>query len=281
MMDYNTFKMVVASRIKDHLPAEFRDYEVETGEFYKVNGRKEFLRIVPSNPSGTAIPTLYFDDLYEDFMKWEDLDTVLYVIANLIVNNTGAIPETDELLTLENHLDKVVPQLIGAKRNEEFLKTVPHTNFLDMAVIYRYVIKMDEEGFASAVINNDVAEDCGLKAEDLHKLAMENAGRILPTEFIEVNGACVMTNEQRWLGATTMLHNEDMKQLSKRMGGDFYIMPTSLHEFFAISLQGSDVDKLRMMLEAGNRDSSMVDESEVLSDSIYRYDAESGEVVFA
>ena len=63
----------------------------------------------------------------------------------------------------------------------------------------------------------------------------------------------MMTNEAKVHGATTMMYKDAVKVLAEKIGGDFYLIPSSIHEVMAIPEGTLDPKKLILMLEEGNR----------------------------
>ena len=84
----------------------------------------------------------------------------------------------------------------------------------------------------------------------------------------------VMTNASGLHGASTMLYEEEMRKLGERIGEDFFILPSSIHEFFAIPVSRSCPENLTRLLENGN--CTVTQGAEILSGSIYRYSREKG-----
>ena len=58
------------------------------------------------------------------------------------------------------------------------------------------------------------------------------------------------------------------------MEDDFYILPSSIHEWIVVPASVQDPDVLRSIVQEIN--GSTVDEAEQLSDSVYTYSAEAG-----
>ena len=57
------------------------------------------------------------------------------------------------------------------------------------------------------------------------------------------------------------------------MGSDLYILPSSIHEVLAVSAEDRDLEDLEEMVRSVNQ--TDVSPEEVLSDNVYKYDAES------
>lgn len=279
MMDYGLFKKLIAQRIKDYMPPVFQNYRPEIREVVKVNQKKDgFMLMPPENASDVAVPTLYLDDIYMDFCEDQDLDRVLRQIADVLICCSGvSAPQLAEFVP-EKHTDRIVANLIGAVRNRSLLEKVPHTDLLDLAVVYRLVQSVTEDGINSALITNEMLRDTGLDTQTLHQLALENTPRLFPARILPTSGGLyIMTNESSFFGATTMLYKDDMARLRNLVGEDFFVIPTSMHEFFAVPSSQADIRDLTELLRAGN--GTVTDEPDILSSSVYLYSGDAGQVV--
>ena len=153
MMDYEVFKQVITERISDFLPPVFRNYKVRIQTVRKVNQRKEALLMTPGESGDiTALPNIYLDDMYAEFKKCQDLDEILRFIASLIVHYTGSFCAEELNLDFKQRKDSIVINLINTQKNKELLATVPHKDFFDLSIIYRFIMEQDEKGIATVVV---------------------------------------------------------------------------------------------------------------------------------
>ncbi len=81
----------------------------------------------------------------------------------------------------------------------------------------------------------------------------------------------VLTNEKKSFGAVWITEDEVLKEVGEKLGEDYYVLPSSVHECIILPVSVTDDSMgLRRMVEDIN--SSQVAPEEVLSDSIYFYD---------
>ena len=281
-MEYNLFKRLVTERIKDFMPPVFHKYTVDVRPVRKVNRTKDGFCLIPPGPSqNLAIPTLYLDDLYADFMEDEDLDRILEAAAGVFTTWSGfEVPELCQF-QLDDHRDKIIANLISCDRNRDLLETVPHAQMLDMAVIYRLVSGITDHGINSCIITNDMLNGSELTKDELHRLALENTPQMLPPRIYDGSeeGVFVVTNKSGICGAAVMLDEEQLQIVAQLAGGDYYILPSSIHEFFAVSVDTMDLAELLPMLAAGN--GGITAPEDQLSESIYYYNAKSRQLTVA
>ncbi len=275
MMSYELFKTVFTDRIKDFMPEEYRDHRVEHCTVQKVNGMKDGFYLCPPKEDHRPMATLYFDDLYMDFTVDESMDRVLAAAAEALTC-TGPCSVLEELgEDLPGLKDRLVVCLVNEKMNRALLDEHPHRMFMDMAAIYRVMVRDENRGFYSFVLTYDIMKSMGLTEEEVFDFALANTKRIFPADVLGgEESVYVMTNDAGIHGASTMLYEEDMQKLADRIGEDFFILPSSIHEFFAIPVSRSTPENLTRLLENGN--CTVTRDAEILSGSIYRYSRETG-----
>ncbi|MCQ4635764.1 DUF5688 family protein [Anaerovorax odorimutans] len=276
MMNYELFKKVIAERIKEFLPPGFMNYRVEISTVRKINQEKDTLIVRPENTGDiAAMPNIYLDEMYSLFQECEDLDRVLCKIAAMIIHYTARF-STEELdLDLSKRKDSIIMNLVNTQRNKELLKTVPHREVMDLSIIYRIIMGKQEQGMATVLVNNTIMEELGMDQEELDRLAYVNTGRMFPVEILKMSDMLyIMTNESKLHGATTMMYQEAVEVLADKIGGDFYLIPSSIHEVMAVPKEKGNLKSLIRLLEEGNR--VCTQDFEILSNSIYQYDRSKG-----
>lgn len=119
------------------------------------------------------------------------------------------------------------------------------------------------------LITNAMLEQYGVTKNQLHADAMENAPEIRPASFktmaevlAEMMGMplemmpqdmappiYVATNEEKMQGATVVFYLDFMDQTAKELGGDVFVLPSSVHEVLILPDDGNmSVDELRDMV---------------------------------
>ena len=184
--------------------------------------------------------------------------------------------------------DRLMIQLIGREGNEEILQRIPHHPIEDMEVVYRLHVQDTADGRATALVTNAMLEHYGITAEQLQQDAFVSALSHEPYEIKtiaeiinELVGAEVIpkgelpvyvaSNKERMNGAGVIAYPGFMEDATKRLGGNFYVLPSSIHEVilvpdtFEISSR-----ELQDMVKAINAE--QVKPKDKLSDRVYHYD---------
>ena len=103
---------------------------------------------------------------------------------------------------------------------------------------------------------------------------IEGFGRSLEEQmdaFDFRNEPSVLTNSGSIYGASAVLYPNVLERIGKRMGGNFFILPSSVHETILLPDDGSyRVSELKEMVWEINRTELMAEEW--LSDTVYYYD---------
>lgn len=305
MMDYEIFKEVVKEGFLSYMPKSYQDMEVRVVPVDKVNRKLDGLSLLAKDEKTTISPTLYINDMYEKYLRTGDLQSTLREAAEAMdeVFREAEVPPLD----ISTAKDNIIFQLVNTMQNEDMLKNLPHRDFQDLSVIYRWVVGVEQQGLSSVVINNHVAESLGMGEEQLFKAAAENTRRILPPVVQSMNEVIrdlfmadgmpqeladlmvgeqepertmwVISNENKIDGAVSMLYEDKLHSLAERVGTDLYILPSSVHEVIAVSVEMGEPEELAQMVAEINMD--QVDLSERLSNQVYHYDKDLRKITLA
>lgn len=101
----------------------------------------------------------------------------------------------------------------------------------------------------SARITNEIAEDLGLDIKQLHEDALANTASLMPTKVQSMMAALtgveeddptmlVITNELGTFGAGALFCEGIMDQVAERFNGNYFLLPSSTHEWIAVPDNG-------------------------------------------
>ena len=319
MMNYEIFKEVFKEKLMDYMPDEFKNHKVVEHKVYKVNCEKDAVNLFPTEKGSreSGSPTIYVENYYEMYQQGESLDDVMRYAADTIKRGYKNVPEImkGEDIDFDKLKESVVVTLVNTAQNEDYLKKIPHREFLDLSIMYRCVISIDKEGMGTTVVTNDMASRMGMSEEQLYEAAMKNTPKIFPAsikpmeevlceivmgeamdfgeemskeETIEMLHEAkgendiamyVMTNREKINGAAEILFPENLDKLSSKFDSDIYIIPSSVHEIIAISADGKDANELQEMVNEVNMSELSLEER--LSNEVYHYDRNKRELTIA
>lgn len=299
MMNFELYKEVVKEKILEYLPEEYHNAEVSVREVPKVN--RTLTGLTVAMPEKTNItPTIYLENKYEEYQSTGDLEQSLCDIADAVKEGMNRVPEKVPDMNLDTIRENVILVLINATQNEEMLKNVPNRSFQDLSVIYRWVVSNDEHGMGTVIITDDIAKQVGMNEEELFRCAVENTKRICPPKICSMNeilgqlmveegmsqdmletmgmlpennpkeSMWIITNQSGINGAASMLYEDNLHKLAENVGTDLYVLPSSIHEVIAVSVEMGRPEELAQLVHEVN--CNAVELGERLSNNVYHYD---------
>lgn len=306
MMNYEIFKEVVAEKFMDYMPEKYQGMRLRVEPVNKVNKVLDGITLVGSEAGRSVSPTLYINHMYEHYLETENLQEVLQSAARRMDMAFKEMPEVGDV-NLESAKDNIVFQVINTLQNEDMLRDMPHREFQDLSIIYRWVVKVDENGIQSSAIRNNLAEQLGMNEEQLFKCAVENTRRIFPPTVKSMNDVIremfisdgmpaevadmmigempedkmmwVISNDRGINGAGSMLYEDNLHKLAMKLETDLYILPSSVHECIAVSTNVGDPYELAEMVSEINMGQVALEDR--LSNQVYHYDKDARRLTLA
>ena len=213
--------------------------------------------------------------------------------GELIMKQDKFMEEVKEIIRA-NILKKVLPRLIPERDIKQDKSILVH-RFLDLGIIYE--IKIENVSF---VILHEMLEDLNISAEEVQFAAIANMKKqakiqtmreILSEHFLEaevspqkessaemyvVSARDDLITGKLSNGAAAILSRSIRKQIVKRMGGNAYLLPSSIEEFIVCpEIKGEEKELLKMVYSINHSD--IIPDSLFLSNSIY-YLEENGDI---
>lgn len=291
-MTYEEFKDHVVDVIKDYLPEEYRDADVNINQIVKNNETLDGLVI--QVPGQNVSPTIYLNSFYDQYRDGKDMEDILDKLAEMRVAHNQ--PEllnqlnlgVDDLTDYEKVKESLIAHVVGVKGNEELLEKRPHVIKEDMAIMYK--IALNDE--MTVPITNELFNVYHVDLEEFHEKAMENISmqvtvtsmsqtiaEMMGSEVMEVppeKDMIIISNESRVNGAIGIFDRETMDAMAEKYG-DFILMPSSVHESLIVpEAAGLSVADAMAMVKEVNE--TQVEPQDRLTDNVYKYDKEAHEL---
>ena len=126
-------------------------------------------------------PTVYLEDFLERYESGESFGSIMDEIIS-ILERSGKQQnfDVDAFTDWTRARKRVVYKLVNAALNREQLKEIPHLPFIDMAIVFYYLLGEDEMGNATILICNSHIDRWNVTAEELYACAHSNTRRLLP-----------------------------------------------------------------------------------------------------
>lgn len=256
----------------------------------------------------SIFPTIYLNDYYDAFEEGTiSFKDVVDAVADIYSRN-----KTDQSMNMRYFLnfncikDRIIYTLVNTEKNRELLEDVPHMEFLDLSIIFRYLIAGKTGSRASVCIHNAHMKMWGVSAEKLFQTAEANTPwllnfeiksikevicEIMSEEGLDVSncGNCmdelrgsipmyVLSNKNRVEGASCILYPDLVKNFADKLGNDLYIIPSSIHEMLLLPVKEfEEAGEIKSMIKEINE--TQVRDEEVLSDSLYYYSRKDNQII--
>ena len=238
--------------------------------------------------SNSIAPCLYLDDLYALYEDGTGIDELITDVKLFFESTTEKLymPSVSEMTDFMNDWERVEPlvecKLVNSNANSRRLAGTPYRRMGEFAISYQVRVGDGSRGYYATQIRDEMLEIWGISRDELHEAAMRNMK--LPVNFVlksmedigdmkDAKGPVfILTTKKHIYGATAIISDEVRQSVGKYMGGDYYILPSSIHELIVLSKEyGADLWALEQTVREVNR-GPYVPEEEFLSDNVYEYD---------
>lgn len=291
-MNFKEFADTIVNRIPEYL-MQYDIEQVKLDTVLKNNG-VSYTGLVICVKGEKIFPNIYLEYFYALYQGGHDLDEILGTIRDEYIEaRERVIPEAYTEINEKNIKEYLFLKIINYEKNREMLSECPYIPFHDLAVTFRYLVSHNEQGIASAIVRNQDMDNWKMTTEELYALAKKNTAKLFPVmlksldEMLHENipdwdapgvGMYVLTNEQKVNGAAYMLYKDVLSAFAEKHQSGFYILPSSIHEVLLLpDNMNVDVGYLRETVQDVN--SCAVSEMDFLSDNVYYYNREIGNIL--
>lgn len=271
---------------------------IEHKSIRKNNGTQWEALIIRKGDSRIA-PTIYLDDWYR---KYRDGKEIFELAGNILGAYDKMLEKIDIgkgfFLSYEEVRNGLYMRLVNAEKNEEMLKEVPHRKWRDLALVCYYRMPRETLDYGTIQIHNFQLACWGVSPEQILEDAWQNTRRefqprlrpvrevlfsireevpFAPVEDIPEMPLYVLTGKEQYMGAVCITLPGVAEDISEKMNGDFYVLPSSIHECLVVPDDGSfqfKTEELNAMVREINL--TQLTPEEVLSEHVYHYSREKG-----
>lgn len=279
------------------------EIEASLGEGYQIscmtvrkNNNCELKGLTIRRTAQMLSPTIYLDPFYSALQGGVPFETVIERILGCYEAHKDAELDVSDFTEFDRMKGKIALKLINRERNEELLMQVPHRIWNDLAIVYCCLFLNEPIGSGSILIRNEHMKLWNTDEEKLHRCALLNAPKLLPEELktmeellsemmpeIELPRSdspirmYVLGNREHVFGASALLYSEKLRELSGELDSDLYVIPSSVHEVILIPA-GCMMEPVEIQKMIREVNESQVEPDERLSDTLYFYSRDTGEV---
>lgn len=287
-MNYQQFIEEVERRVKEKIKGN-ETITVYIHTAVKNNG-KERKGITVSEKGIHISPTIYLEEYFQQFQEGKPIEKIVEKILQLYEEVKCSHPCEESLLqNYEELKGKFACKLIHRGKNEKLLNDIPYVPWMDLAIVVFVLLEVSPYGTATVLVRKEHLEIWGLTEAQLFDEAKINTPILLPYQFCpmrkllqeicpyavdegeeEEESLYVLSNKLRSFGAASMLYDGILEKVGQKLGENYYILPSSIHEVIVVPESKSPVKQdLEEMVREINE--TQVEEEEVLSDRVYYF----------
>lgn len=318
-MEYMKFKEQLAAAVRERIQKRYGECEITFHKMPRVNGCLETL--VVSLQESQLGPEASLEDIYESYTRngcqfQKCVDEVFEAYDRFFHAPDEAMGQKEKLeisLLPEVARHKIIYFTVSYEKNKELLEMVPYRMQLDLAVIYRLMLEVENDVMQSVIVTNEHLKTLGMTEEELFEAAKVNTPRFLPSvaccmleSVKEVKELVQLSLEEQIDLAVKALRGSDtfsfititaypmvncsyhlmdlsaIHMLAERLGSDMYILPSSITEIMCVPTDSSlPLQELADMLRHTNANTKIVPRDIFLSNTIYLYKRELRELTIA
>lgn len=252
-----------------------------------------------------AAPVFYLNQLFEKYIRGDlSVDDILSrIIVEYEKLPTPNIPDLDAMMSSHDFINQVNIRLANEPQNREAIESrnlvfhnIPDT---DLVVLFYATVISDNETSGSIAITEDIMRRYlpnNVDGNELFEMVVhrknnsvkiESINKVLERMMIDPlfpmneKFLYVLTNKSMCFGAGAILTDAAKEVILEHFpNGKVTLIPSSVHETLLLETRvDEDLDVLREMVHSVNR--SEVSIEEFLSDNVFHYDADTGELTIA
>ena len=295
-MDFDEFK----STLMDLVTKEIEDRELEgiSMKFDTINSPDGMTdRLIVSVGESKMSMAFRLKEIFRDVNEGESMDCAAIKMVNTIEANIDVVKTKesevkDFVSDYEKVKDHTYLRLIPG--NSPVLTETPHRMIEDMALVVNVHLDSfsDEHGKSCVVVTKPLMEMYGIDEAQLFADAEKNSLANEPIVFKPLLDMVkdliskdeipnpedvgivtyIATNTSGFQGAAVAGYPDFCEKAAEAIGGSFYMLPSSVHEFILIKDDGTPKAKdLNRMIK--NVNETVLEPRDVLASQCYHYDA--------
>ena len=299
-MDFEEFRERLMEDLKDSLQDRTgKEYTADANHVKKLQNA-DYDGIV-IRPEGEQVGVnLDAQMLFAAYESGKSYDEVVEQATNIVAEGFENQPSfsVEDFSNYDVMKEKLAIQVVSTERNTEMLEKIPHKEVEDMSMVCRFVVGNNENEMGTVLVTNQMLESYGITEEQLFNDAAKYAPELRPSEIkgmadvlAEMMGVdvselgetmgmpespelpmYVASTHDKMNGAGIIGYPGFMDMASEKVGGDFFLLPSSVHEVLLIPDDGkTDYRNLESMVREVN--ATQVELKDQLSDNVYHYDS--------
>lgn len=299
---YDVFVSEITAMVKKIMGGE---YEIKIYQVTK-NNSLELDSLVILKKDNNFAPNIYLLPYYEEHLNGAKVKELAEKLCNTYYQYRVPAISKSFTYAFEDIKDFITYRLVSYERNRKLLEKIPHIMYLDMAITFHCLVREDNEGIGTIRITNEHMQLWNISLQELHQRAISNTSRLFPFHIQSMDEVIlgmlgendmdcrdkeqselilkditmhqeadnrkmyILTNQKGINGASCLLYENVLKDFSKQIQSDFFILPSSIHEVILVPYDRTMTKEiLSEMVRDVNH--TQVARDEILSDNVYYY----------
>lgn len=225
------------------------------------------------------VMTVYLGKLYDALQAGASTKNVAYGIAVKFLRSAGSMSALGVSLTDYSQVKgRLSAKLVNFEKSMAYLEGRVYVRFLDLALVYILLLCDDGQVATMVTVTDGLMRMWGVTQEEVHDDVIRNLRReamdVTAIEYMPgvvrlENFMYVLTNKKEFYGAATIFLTDVLVDFSDSMqeGGDFFILPSSVHELLFVA---TDIDVMYLK-EVVHEVNETLEPDEWLSGHVYRF----------
>ncbi len=295
-MNYDEFRHQLLEELNNSIKTNGQINNFELSSTMKNNENTMDSIVVNFVDDRQIKPCFYPEEIFEDYSNGQTMDSI---IDHIIEQSEYCYSHTPKFeansLASESVKNNLYLQLINGESNPLIKDNCAHFQVNDLIAVARCKIEIDGQS-GSYLVNHKIQSEMHLTDDELLSIARENTlqkpytikslaeviGESLGIAIDDsVSPILVLTNPEGINGSVHMINSKATTEASKILGGgedtNFFIIPSSIHELLLIPETMVD-DPANLSLMCSEVNTTVVKNTEILSNSVYRYDYETQKI---
>lgn len=251
MLNFKEFQEYIKSNVKDYLPENYKDADIQFTDVVK-NNDVHLTGVLIKKENETLTPNIYINELYEKYSRGMNLDEIVGDIADLRIEHDPP-EEAQSIGSIFTNYEMVKQRLeihlCDMELNRDKLKNQVYTEQGDFAATYHIKIGGDGMLRGSAAVTPNLLKGWGITEEqlredslraehskgavfmDIEALDAEKMFGLKPINLLDKQNDIIdngdgfslycLTSEDYRYGASMILQEDVMGKVSKLMGEIF------------------------------------------------------------
>lgn len=303
-LKYQEFLMECIENLKNQLGEE---YNIQLNTILK-NNSITMDGVVILKDGAKITPNIYLEEYYLLYEQGKSMEEIVSELIHVYFDKVRERSDVDIQFTYEAMKSQIIYRLVNSEKNRELLAECPHIEFLDLAVTFHCLVQDEMDSIGTIRITNEHLKLWQITTAELYEQAKENTPKLMPPvlrkmeevlreilneenlpmneEQIQIElqrleedsqvpeheraDMYILSNTKGINGASCLLYSDIIRNFSRLLQCDIYILPSSIHEIILLpAVDAYRKEQLEEMVSEINQ--TQVPYEEVLSDHVYYY----------